>query len=46
MTDIFIGIVSIVFLVIVAGLLMFDDVITKKSMEKKYENLSDKWRIT
>lgn len=34
MTDLFIGIVSIVFLVIVAGLLMFDDVITKKSMEK------------
>ena len=34
MTDLFIGLVSIVFLVIVAGLLMFDDVITKKSMEK------------
>lgn len=34
MTDLFIGIVSIVFLVIIAGLLMFDDVITKKNMEK------------
>ena len=34
MTDLFIGIVSTVFLVIVAGLLMFDDVIIKKSMEK------------
>lgn len=34
MADLFIGIVSIVFLVIIAGLLMFDDVITKKNMEK------------
>ena len=34
MTDLFIGIVSITFLVIIAGLLMFDDVITKKNMEK------------
>ena len=34
MADLFIGIVSTVFLVIVAGFLMFDDVITKKSMEK------------
>ena len=34
MTDLFIGLVSTAFLVIVAGLLMFDDVITKKSMEK------------
>lgn len=34
MTDLFIGIVSTVFLVIIAGLLMFDDVITKKNMEK------------
>lgn len=34
MTDLFIGLVSTVFLVIVAGLLIFDDVITKKSMEK------------
>ena len=34
MTDIFISIFSTVFLVIIAALLMFDDVITKKSMEK------------
>ena len=34
MADLFIGIVSTAFLVIVAGLLMFDDVITKKNMEK------------
>ena len=34
MTDVFISIFSTVFLVIVAALLMFDDVITKKSMEK------------
>ena len=34
MADLFIGIVSTVFLVIVASLLMFDDVITKKSLEK------------
>ena len=34
MTDLFIGLVSTVFLVIIAGLLMFDDVITKKNMEK------------
>ena len=34
MTDVFISIFSTVFLVIIAALLMFDDVITKKSMEK------------
>ena len=34
MADVFICLFSTVFLVIVAGLLMFDDVITKKSMEK------------
>lgn len=34
MTDLFIGLVSTVFLVIIAGLLMLDDVITKKNMEK------------
>ena len=34
MIDVFISIFSTVFLVIVAALLMFDDVITKKSMEK------------
>ena len=34
MTDVFISIFSTVFSVIVAALLMFDDVITKKSMEK------------
>ena len=34
MIDLFIGVVSTIFLVIVAALLMFDDVITKKSMEK------------
>ena len=34
MADIFISIFSTAFLVIVATLLMFDDVITKKSMEK------------
>ena len=34
MADVFISIFSIVFLIIIAALLMFDDVITKKSMEK------------
>ena len=34
MTDIFISIFSTVFLIIIAAILMFDDVITKKSMEK------------
>ena len=34
MTDVFISIFSTVFLVIIAALLMFDNVITKKSMEK------------
>ena len=34
MADVFISIFSTVFLVIIAALLMFDDVITKKSMEK------------
>lgn len=34
MTDVFISIFSTVFLIIIAALLMFDDVITKKSMEK------------
>ena len=34
MTDVFISIFSTVFLVIIAALLMFDDVITKKSTEK------------
>ena len=34
MTDVFISIFSTVFLIIIAALLMFDGVITKKSMEK------------
>ena len=34
MTDVFISIFSTAFLVIIAALLMFDDVLTKKSMEK------------
>ena len=34
MADVFISIFSTVFLIIIAGLLMFDGVITKKSMEK------------
>ena len=34
MTDVFISIFSTVFLIIIAALLMFDDVIAKKSMEK------------
>ena len=34
MADVFISIFSTVFLIIIAALLMFDDVITKKSMEK------------
>ena len=34
MTDVFSSIFSTVFLIIIAALLMFDDVITKKSMEK------------
>ena len=34
MTDVFISIFSTVFLIIIAAFLVFDDVITKKSMEK------------
>ena len=34
MTDVFISIFSTVFLIIISAILMFDDVITKKSMEK------------